>query len=296
MKPKKSGISKNEKKKPVVNGKNSAKASPKPALKAKVGKMGKEEAALREELALCYRVAHKYGLNEGCDNHFSLNLTVDGHDSMLTLPHGILWSTARAEDFILVDLKGNILRPSAREDNPLYGHTYLPDISAIKIHGKIHQGLGRKRAFAVFHTHQMYSSVLASAKPGSDELRQVHQNSCRFYNSVLNYREFNGVVDNDEEGINLTKQFKKKGNEEKRIMLMRNHGIITIGPTAAQAMMDLYYFERAAQVQVELEKMGQNLDECEMDLETAAGTFDYIKGERHRMSIAVMNAWAKGGI
>ena len=79
----------------------------------------------------------------------------------------------------------------------------------------------------------MYSSVLASAKPGDDLLRQVHQNSCRFYNSVVNYREFNGVVDNDDEGINLTKQFQKKGNESKRVMLMRNHGIITIGPSAA---------------------------------------------------------------
>ena len=142
----------------------------------------------------------------------------------------------------------------------------------------------------------MYSSVLASAKPGEDVLRQVHQNSCRFYNSVVNYREFNGVVDNDDEGLNLTKQFKKKGNEDKRIMLMRNHGIITIGPNAAEAMMDLYYFERAAQVQVELAKMGQNLDDCEMDLETAQGTFIYNRDERKRMSIAVMNAWAKAGI
>lgn len=122
-------------------------------LKSKVGKMGKEEARFREELALCYRVAHYYGLNEGCDNHLSISLQVDGIDAMITLPYGILWNTAKAEDFILVDLEGNVLRPSARDDNPDYGHTYLPDISAIKIHGKIHQGLGPKRALAVFHTH-----------------------------------------------------------------------------------------------------------------------------------------------
>lgn len=115
--------------------------------------MGKDEERYRQELALCYRAAHYYGLNEGCDNHFSINFTVNGIDSMLTLPHGILWSTAQPEDFILVDLEGNVLRPSARADDPLYGHTYLPDISAIKIHGKIHAGLGPKRALAVFHTH-----------------------------------------------------------------------------------------------------------------------------------------------
>lgn len=79
-------------------------------------------------------------------------------------------------------------------------------------------------------------------------------------------------------------------------MLMRNHGIITIGPTAAEAMMDLYFFERAAQVQIELVKMGQNLDDCEMDAKTAEGTFIYNRDERPRMATALMNAWAKAGI
>ena len=153
FKAKKSGISKDDKRTKVVHSKKHSKYYTSKIASAKVGKMGKYEAGLREELALCYRAAHYYGLNEGTDNHFSLFLSVDGIDSMLTLPHGILWSTAKPEDFILVDLDGNVLRPSARDDGPLYGHVYKPDISAIKIHGQIHAGLGRKRAFAVFHTH-----------------------------------------------------------------------------------------------------------------------------------------------
>ena len=132
----------------------------------------------------------------------------------------------------------------------MYGHVYVPDLSAIKIHGKIHGGLGAGRAKAVFHTHQPYTSILGACKRGEDVLRQVHQNSCRFYDSVVYYREFNGVVNNDEEGINLANEFKKKENrgQNKRVMMMRNHGIMTIGPTAPQALMDLYFFEKCCRI------------------------------------------------
>ena len=226
-------------------------------------------------------MAHHYGLNEGCDNHFSLNLTVDGIDCLLTLPHGILWSTVQPGDFILADFQGNVLRHSTHEDTP--GHVCkfdVDDIQVIRNHGYIHAGLGKKRARAVFHTHQVYASVLASTKRGDDEMRMVHQNSCRFFGKVLNYRDFNGLGDNVDEGISFTKEFKKKGNEGKRIMLMRNHGILAIASNAAEAMMDTYFFEKAAQVQIELTKMGQNMDDCEMDLETARKTANYIDGER----------------
>lgn len=259
-------------------------------------KMGKEEAEAREQLALCYRVAHHELLNEGCDNHFSIMLTVDGYEALLTLPHGILWSQTRPEDFILCDFEGQILRPSGRKDKHMFSPVYVPDLSAIKIHGKLHAGLGAGRAKAVFHTHQPYTSALGAAKVGEDELRQVHQNSCRFYNSVLNYREFNGVVNNDEEGVHLTEEFLKKGNETKRVMVMRNHGIMTVGPTAAQALMDLYFFEKCARVQVEMMQMGQNLDDCVIDDDVAAETHKYIFRERERMSMGLFNAWANAGI
>ena len=77
---------------------------------------------------------------------------------------------------------------------------------------------------------------------------------------------------------------------------MRNHGIITIGPTAPQALMDLYFFEKAAQVQVMLMQMGQNLDNCVIDDACAKETHEYIFREKERMSTAVFNAWAKAGI
>lgn len=203
----------------------------------------KEENKLREELALCYRVAHHEGLNEGCDNHLSVSL--EGQEAMLTLPYGFLWSQCQPEDLMLVDFEGNTIKAAAQRDC-IEGHNYEPDESAIKIHGKIHKMLG-DRAKAVFHTHQTFATAMASATKNY-EIKMVSQNSARFYNAVVNYREFHGIVDNCEEGINMANQFLKAGNEDCRVMLLRHHGIITIGPTPASALEDLYYFERAAKV------------------------------------------------
>ena len=71
-----------------------------------------EEKKLREELALCYRVCHKFDLCEGTSNHLSVCL--EDKDAILTLPYGVLWSTVRPEDFVLIDFDGQILRESAR--------------------------------------------------------------------------------------------------------------------------------------------------------------------------------------
>ena len=68
------------------------------------------------------------------------------------MPYGILWSTVKPEDFVLVDFEGKILRDSARKEG-ISGHVYIPDLTAIGIHGAIHKGLGNKRAKCVMHTH-----------------------------------------------------------------------------------------------------------------------------------------------
>ena len=199
-----------------------------------------EEQRLREQLALCIRVAHKEGLNEGCDNHFTVALEEDaanggsGNGRMLTLPYGILWSDCKPEDFYVVDFDGNILVDTARNADPKQreealknGHTYHPLQSAIQIHGGIHKTLG-VRAKVVFHTHPLHSTALAGSRKheGGDELKMVHQNCARFFGACVNYRDFGGIVDNKEEGQNIAKCFLQ--NDKARVMLMRLHGITVI--------------------------------------------------------------------
>lgn len=258
-------------------------------------KVGKEEQEAREQLALCYRVCHQEVLCEGVDNHLSVMLYVDGHEALLTLPHGILWSTCKPEDFILVDMDGQILRPSARAEKPSFGREFwVPDLSAIMIHCQLHRGLGDKRAKAVFHTHQPYTSDLAAMKPPQDEVKMVHQNSARFKDSVIYYRDFNGIVNNKDEGLALCDQFQKKGNETKRVILLRNHGIITIGKSIADAMMDLYFFEKAAMTQIELMKIKQPCQVIEDEI--ADGVHEYWMTEQSRLANSLLNAWHNAGV
>lgn len=100
----------------------------------------------------------------------------------------------------------------------------------------------------------------------------VQQNCARFYDSIVYDREFNGIVDNDTEGLRLGKLFKQ--NTKNRIMSMRHHGVIVVGPTCAQAMEDLYYFEISCRLQVELKNMGHSIRKCAMTDEQAKGVYD----------------------
>ena len=223
---------------------------------------------MREQLALSYRVCHKERLNEGCDNHLSVMVS---DNSFLTLPYGILWSEVQPSDFVLVDFEGNILRKCARI-KAIPGHSYEPDITAIKIHASLHRRLG-SRAKAVFHTHQHYSTALACYAEDY-KFKIVHQNSARYYDSVVYYRDFGGLVDTDEEGNKLADCFEE--NDKSRVMLLRHHGIITVGPSATQALEDLYYFEISARVQVELRNSGQDVDACCMSNEAAEAFYNAV--------------------
>ena len=261
--------------------------------------MSPEEKQLREHLALSYRCAHKNDLNEGCDNHLSACL--ESQDAFLTLPYGILWSTVQPEDLILVDFDGKVLKESARKD-AIEGHVYEPDVTAIQIHGKIHKKLG-VRAKVVFHTHQHYATTLACL-PDNYEIEMIHQGSNRFYKSVLYYRDFNGLVDNDAEGNKIADEFLKAGNERKRIMQMHHHGLLVVGPNCWEAMDDLYFFEKTARLQVEMVKIGGDPKKCALSDEDAKMVYDQIfcKAEagsaevhradnRHWLTYALFNGW-----
>jgi len=94
----------------------------------------------------------------------------------------------------------------------------------------------------------------------------------------------------------LVSLFKKKGNEDARILQARLHGPIIAGPSIAHAMHDLYFLEIAAREQCDLMKMGQDLNKCLIDDEVAKETYKYDLREKDRMSAALFNAWLKAGI
>ncbi len=207
--------------------------------------MGEEIRQARVDLAAALRLAERFGMHEGICNHFSY--AVPGQDDRFLLnPHGTHWSQLSASDLLLVDGEGRVLEGGG-----------VAEVSAFCIHAPIHQR--HPRARAVLHTHMPYATALTSIEDG--RLEPVTQNALRFHGDVAYDDDYNGVAEDTAEGARMAEVL--GGN---RVLFLAHHGVIVVGETMAQAFDDLYYLERACEVQVlamstgrPLKRIGDNM-------------------------------------
>jgi len=199
----------------------------------------------RVDLAAALRLAERFGLHEGICNHFSYALP--GQDDRFLLnPYGTHWSQVTASGLQLGDGAGRVLEGEGEAE-----------VSAFSIHAPIHQRSPRARA--VLHTHMPYATSLTSLEDG--RLEPVTQNALRFHGDVAYDDDYNGVAEDTAEGARMAGVL--GGN---RVLFLAHHGVIVIGDTIAQAFDDLYYLERACEVQViamstgrPLKRIGDNM-------------------------------------
>jgi ribulose-5-phosphate 4-epimerase/fuculose-1-phosphate aldolase len=164
-------------------------------------------------------------------NHISLR--VPGYaDQFLINPYGLLFEEITASSLIRIDLEGRKVTPSIHNVN----------VAGFVIHGAIHQG--RHDAACVLHTHSDASIAVSAQTNG---LLPLSQFAMRFYQRQA-FHDYEGVAIDLEEQTRLIKDF-----AEHPVMLLRNHGVITTGRTPAEAFMLLYYFERAARIQLDMQ-------------------------------------------
>lgn len=197
--------------------------------------MSRDSDRARVELAAAYRLAERYGLNEGISNHFTLR--VDG--GFLVIPHGLHWSEVTASRLLLVDPEGRVLEGKG-EVEP----------SAFFIHSRILRA--RPDASCVMHTHQPYVTALTLIDKG--RLLPVSQNALRFHGRIAYDDAYHGAADRAEEGERLARAL-----SEKDVLFHAHHGVVVVGPSVAKAFDDLYFLERAAMVQVLAQSTGQAL-------------------------------------
>jgi len=183
----------------------------------------------RIDLAAALRLAVRFGLNEGIDNHFTVMLP-GGRDRFLLHPFGFHWSELKASDLLVVDYDGRTVEGEGEAES-----------SAFHIHSRIHKA--SPRAGCVLHTHMPYATALTMIEGG--RLEPAHQNALRFFDDVAYDDTFNGLVFDIQEGDRLARCL-----AEKRVLFCGNHGVIIIGRTVAEAFDDLYFLERACQVQI----------------------------------------------
>lgn len=187
------------------------------------------ERQARIDLAACYRLAVRFGLNEGIDNHFTL--LVPGHsDRFLLAPFGLHWSEVRASDFMVIDFAGQVLS----------GRGPVED-TALFIHLPVHRLAPHARC--VLHTHMPYATAMGMLE--NPRLEMAGQSALMFYEDIAYDTQYNGLAFDQVEGERMARVLGKKS-----VLMLCNHGVLTVGETVPQAFERLYFLERAAQAQV----------------------------------------------
>jgi len=182
----------------------------------------------RIDLAACFRMAAKLGLQEGICNHFSL--VVPGHDDlMLVNPYGYAFAEVTASNLVICDFQGRVVAGNG-----------VPEATAFYIHARVH--MRHARARAAFHTHMPNATALSMLE--GPPLVWAGQTALKFYGRTLVDEDYNGLALDEKEGDRIADSL---GDAD--IVFMKNHGVMVVGPSVAEAWDDLYYLERAAEVQ-----------------------------------------------
>ncbi|MDH3688096.1 MAG: aldolase [Gammaproteobacteria bacterium] len=192
----------------------------------------------RIDLAAALRLAARFGLGEGICNHFSYMIP-GTNDQFLINPQGYHWSEITASSLLLVNNDGELIQGDAP-----------PEPTAFYIHWRIHKGLPHARC--VLHTHMPYATTLTTLADGT--LEPISQTALMFHHRVAYDNGYEGIALDSEEGDRMMAAL---GN--KSILFLANHGVIVTGPSASHAFNDLYYLERACQLQVMAMSTGRPL-------------------------------------
>ncbi|MGU7771715.1 class II aldolase/adducin family protein [Burkholderia sp. MR1-5-21] len=208
----------------------------------------------RVNLAAAYRLAHHFGWTDLIYNHITAKVPgSDGH--FLINPMGLNYDEVTASNLVKIDLDGNIL-----SDTP-----YRINRAGFVIHSAIHRA--RSDAGCVFHTHSRAGVAVASLKDG---LLALNQAGMQFYNRVSyhTYEGFNVLLDEQQRLVeSLGKNY---------TLILRNHGLITVGHSIAKAFQRMYYLEQACQLMIDTLATGRTPNEPSPEVAevTAARWYD----------------------
>ena len=197
--------------------------------------MSAAEWEARQELAACYRVFAMLGWDEMIYNHITVKLP-DEEGAFLINPFGLHFSEVKASNLVKVDIDGNKL-----DDNP-----YPVNLAGFTQHSVFHRHL--HDAHCIMHTHTTAGMAVSSLEDG---LQPTNFYACNFVGQIA-YHEFEGVTVRAEEGERLIAHL-----GDKRVMLLRNHGILVMGRTLPEAFIKHWSLQRACEIQMATLSMGK---------------------------------------
>lgn len=187
-----------------------------------------EEWALRCDLAACYRLIAQYGWTDLVFTHISARLPGPQHHFLIN-PYGLLFDEVTASSLVLVDGEGRTVRDSQFDVNR----------AGFVIHSAIHAA--RSDVQCVIHTHTRAGVAVSAQKRGIVPISQ----QSTFVLGSLGYHAYEGVALHDEEKPRLQADLGSS-----TFLMLRNHGLLTVGATVPDAFLAMYIFEQTCQIQL----------------------------------------------
>ena len=186
------------------------------------------EWEMRVQLAAAYRLVALYGWDDLIFTHISARVAGEGHQFLIN-PYGFLFDEITASSLVKVDIDGNIISDTPHFINP----------AGFTIHSAIHAA--REDAMCVLHIHSLYGIAVSAQKEGLLPLSQTSL----FPLSSLAYHDYEGVALNEDEKPRLVADL-----GENNFMILRNHGLLTVGKSVAEAFLNMYLLETACRIQI----------------------------------------------
>ena len=199
------------------------------AITSKQADVSPEEWQLRVDLAAAYRLVALYGWDDLIFTHLSARIPGDEHHFLIN-PYGMMFDEITASSLVRVDQDGNKLNAGDFDINP----------AGFTIHSAIHAV--REDAVCVMHTHTTAGVAVSAQKEG---LLPLSQQSL-FPLSGLSYHDYEGVALRDDEKARLQADLGSTN-----FMILRNHGLLTVGSTVADTFLNMFILQRACEIQLQ---------------------------------------------
>lgn len=185
------------------------------------------EQEVREHLAACYRLVAYYGWDDIVATHISARVP-GRHDQFFVNCYGLMFEEVTASSLVKVNLAGEVVDGSERPVNP----------AGFVIHSAVHEA--REDAGCVMHLHTKDGVAVSALEKG---IYPLNQNALIVRNDIA-FHDFEGIALDLDERARLQRDL-----GQRNLLLLRNHGTLTLGKSVASAFVRMYYLERACESQ-----------------------------------------------
>lgn len=193
-----------------------------------------EEWQMRVDLAAAYRLVDHFGWSDLLGTHLSARVPGE-ENAFLINPYGLLFEEITASSLVKVDEDGNILSETDYSINP----------AGFTIHSAVH--MARPEVACAIHTHTAAGIGVATQKDG---LLPLTQNALIVIAQTA-YHGYEGIATDLDERARIAADL-----ADNNVLILRNHGLLTVGRSVGEAFVWLYRAERACQLQLAFQQSG----------------------------------------